>query len=424
MNKTTDHRGSPVAVRAAGIEPARPGLALVARQPIYGPAMAVSAYELLYQESGDAAHPAADMREATLRVVADAALEIGLDRLAGGLPVHINYPRELLLSDAPLTVQPERVVIEVVEDVPSGPKLIAAIKALRARGHRIALDDYSSQLNDPALLDVVNCVKIDVSQQSRAELERAASELTRRGLMLIALEVETVEQFEHCLQIGFEGFQGDFLHRPETFEAQRVPTSRLATLRLISALQNADCSMQAIESLVSQDLPLSYRLLRCINSSYYNLPRKVDSIRQAIVMLGLDNLRQLATLIALHGFDSRPTSLFVTAMTRARLCEQLARLAGVADTGPYFITGLFSLLDVLTGMSIANLLDELPLAESIERALLAQEGDLGAALRCARAYERASWGRVSFRGLSPELIRAAYVDAVFWAEQTQALTAG
>ena len=386
--------------------------------------MAVSAYELLYQESGDAAQPAAGMREATLRVVADAALEIGLDRLAGGLPVHINYPRELLLSDAPLTVQPERVVIEVVEDVPSGPKLIAAIKALRARGHRIALDDYSAQLNDPALLDVVDIVKIDVSQQSRADLERAAGELTRRGLMLIALEVETVEQFEHCLQIGFEGFQGDFLHRPETFEAHRVPTSRLATLRLISALQNTDCSMQTIESLVSQDLPLSYRLLRCINSSYYNLPRKVDSIRQAIVMLGLDNLRQLATLIALHGLDSRPTSLFVTAMTRARLCEQLARLAGVADVGPYFITGLFSLLDVLTGMSIGQLLDELPLAESIERALLAQEGDLGAALRCARAYERASWGRVSFRGLSPELIRAAYVDAVFWAEQTQALTAG
>ena len=424
MSKTTDHRGSPVRARAAAVQPARAGLALVARQPIYGPAMTVSAYELLYQESGDAAHPAADMREATLRVVADAALEIGLDRLAGGLPVHINYPRELLLSDAPLTVQPERVVIEVVEDVPSGPELVAAIRALRARGHRVALDDYAAQLNDPALLDVVNIVKIDVSQQTRADLERAASELTRRGLTLIALEVETVEQFEHCLQIGFEGFQGDFLHRPQTFEAQRVPTSRLATLRLIAALQNADCSMQAIETLVSQDLPLSYRLLRCINSSYYNLPRKVDSIRQAIVMLGLDNLRQLATLIALHGFDGRPTSLFVTAMTRARLCEQLARLAGVPDIGPYFITGLFSLLDVLTGTSMGQLLDALPLAESIERALLAQEGDLGAALRCARAYERASWGRVSFRGISPELIRAAYVDAVFWAEQTQALTAG
>src|SRR5579875_608337 len=397
MSRTTDQHRTPLAACVPGGAPPRSGLALVARQPIYGPAMAVSAYELLYQESSDAAHAAADMREATLRIVADAALEIGLDRLAGGLPVHINYPRELLLAETPLTVHPERVVIEVVEDVPSGPKLVTALRALRVRGHRLALDDYSPQLNDPALLDVVDYVKIDVSQQTPADLARIAPELTRRGLVLIAQEVETVEQFEHCLQIGFEGFQGDFLHRPETFAAQRVPTSRLATLRLISALQNANCSMQAIESLVSQDLPLSYRVLRCVNSSYYNLPRKVESIRQAIVMLGLDNLRQLATLIALQGFDSRPTSLFLTA--------------------------LFSLLDVLTGMSIAQLLDELPLCEPVERALLAQEGDLGAALRCARAYERASWGRVTYRGLAPELIRAAYVDAVFWAEQTQAITA-
>lgn len=423
MNRTTDQR-QPHAVRASGGAPQRAGLALVARQPIYGPAMTVVAYELLYQESDDAARAAADTREATLRVVADAALEIGLDRLAGGVPVHINYPRELLLSEAPLTVQPERVVIEVVEDIPSGPALVEGIRALRARGHRIALDDYSPRLNDPALLDVVDFVKIDVSHQSPADLARMAPELSRRGLALIAEQVETLEQFEQCLQIGFEGFQGDFLQRPETFAAQRVPTSRLATLRLISALQNADCSMQAIETLVSQDLPLSYRVLRSINSSYYNLPRKVESIRQAIVMLGLDNLRRIATLIALQGFDSRPVSLFLTAMTRARMCEQLARLAGVADTGPYFITGLFSLLDVLTGISMAELLDQLPLAEGVERALLAQEGDLGTALRCARAYERASWGRVSYGGLAPELIRAAYVDAVFWAEQTQAITAG
>src|SRR5579875_3049576 len=108
MSRTTDQHRTPLAAGVPGGAPPRSGLALVARQPIYGPAMAVSAYELLYQESSDAAHAAADMREATLRIVADAALEIGLDRLAGGLPVHINYPRELLLAETPLTVHPER----------------------------------------------------------------------------------------------------------------------------------------------------------------------------------------------------------------------------------------------------------------------------------------------------------------------------
>ena len=398
------------------------GCALVARQPIYGAAMNVTAYELLYAAPAAGSMPeAADARTATLRIVADAALEIGLDRLAGGLPVHINYPRELLTGPTPLTVQPERVVIEVVENIPSDPQLTAGIIALRERGHRVALDDYAPRLNDPALLDIVDIVKIDVSTQEPLELERTVPELIRRGLRVIAEEVATVEQFDRCLELGFDGFQGDFLKEPQTVLAQRTPSNRLAVLRLLAELQREQRSLAETERLVSQDVSLSYRVLRSINSSYYALPRKVESIRQAIVLLGEESLRQLCTLAALQGLDNRPPSLYVTAMARARLCEQLARLAGVAGTGPYFITGLFSLLDVLTGSPMSRIVEELPLASGVKQALLCESGDLGAALKCARAYERASWHRVTYANLSSELIRTAYVEAVFWAEETQSL---
>ncbi|HTX24542.1 MAG TPA: HDOD domain-containing protein [Steroidobacteraceae bacterium] len=400
----------------------RESVALVSRQPIYSAVMAVTAYELLYLPS-KAAPPSAATREAAIKVVADAALEIGLDRLAGGLPVHINYPRELLLAASPPSLHPERVIIEVVVEPPGDPALLDGIRALRSRGHRIALDEHSPALQDPALLGAVDIVKIDVSKRAAAELEGLARAPRARGLQLIAQQVDTVERFEQCAQLGFHGFQGDFLHRPETFRAQRVPSSRLSTLRLISALQNSEYSIEEVESLVAQDISLSYRVLRCINSSFYNLQRKVESIRQAIVILGIENLRQIAALVALQGFDNRPVSLFVTAMVRARMCEQLARLAGAKDTGPYFITGLFSLLEVLTGIPAPDLFDQLPLSRAVERALIAQEGDMGAALKCARAYERASWRRVAYGGLRTELIRAAYVDAVFWAERAQTLTA-
>jgi EAL and modified HD-GYP domain-containing signal transduction protein len=400
------------------------GCALVARQPIYGAAMNVTAYELLYAGPSAGSMPeAADARTATLRVVADAALEIGLDRLAGGLPVHINYPRELLTGATTLTVQPERVVIEVVENIPSDPQLIEGILALRKRGHRVALDDYAPRLNDPALLDIVDIVKIDVSTQEPLELERTVPELIRRGLRVIAEEVATVEQFEHCLELGFEAFQGDFLKAPQKVHAQRTPSNRLAVLRLLAELQREQRSLAETERLVSQDVALSYRVLRSINSSYYGLPRKIESIRQAIVLLGEESLRQLCTLAALHGLDNRPPSLYVTAMARARLCEQLARLAGVAETGPFFITGLFSLLDVLTGTPMSQIVDELPLATGVQQALLREDGDLGAALKCTRAYERASWHRVAYANLPSELIRTAYVESVFWAEQTQSLMA-
>ncbi len=398
-------------------------LALVARQPIYGPAMTVVAYELLYADPlppFGANTPASD---ATLRVVTDAALEIGLDRLAGGLPVHINYPAQLLAARLPLSIHPDRVVIEVMQADAQNPALVEGIRALRERGHRIALDDYAPAHGAPALLDLVDIVKLDVTRHTPDELRQIAPGLVRRGLRLIAEVVDTIEQFEHCHQLGFEGFQGDFLERPQTFAAQRVPSSRLGTLRLVAAMQNEDYSIEEVERLVSQDLSISYRVLRCINSSYYNLPRRVQSIRQAIVILGIESLRQLCALVALQGFEARPPNLFVTAMARARMCEQLGRLGGAAETGPYFITGLFSLLDVLTGIPTEQIVDELPLAAPVERALIAEEGELGEALKCVRAYERAAWRHVSFGSISAELIRAAYVDAVFWAEQAQALVA-
>jgi len=402
--------------------PAADALALVARQPVYDSAMTVVAYELLYREAGHALKSmVTDARRATLRVIANAALEIGLDRLAGGLPVHINYPRELLVSDHLLPLQPERVVIEVDEDLRADGEVLAGLETLKARGHKIALADYSSRNINSVLLGAANIVKVALSQEAAGALPHTVRELKSRGLTLIAEEVGTVEQFERCIELGFDGFQGDFLQHPQTFSALRVPSSKLGTLRLLTELSKEDTSMEEIEQLVSQDISMSYRVLRCINSSFYNLPRKVDSIRQAIVILGLDPLRQLCSLVALQGFDDRPPNLLVVAMARARMCEQLGKLRDSADTGPYFITGLFSMLNVLTGVPIQQIVEELPLAQPVVRALLAEEGELGAALHCVRAYERGRWKDVQFCGLPPNVIRAAYVDAVFWAEQTRSM---
>jgi EAL and modified HD-GYP domain-containing signal transduction protein len=396
----------------------------VARQPIYDSAMAVMAFELLYRPSpSETKARIIDPRQATLEVISSAALEIGLDRLSGGQPVHINFPMELLVDVPDLPLPPNLVVIEVLEDVRAEPEVVAGIRKLRARGHRIALDDYSPQVSDPRLLEFADIVKLEITHPPAAELAKLVKELKPRGVQLIAENVETPEDFEACVALGFTGFQGYFLQHPQTFRAKRVPSSRLGTLRLVASLSNEQYSIDEIELLISQNVSMSYHVLRCINSSYYSLPRKIDSIRQAIVILGLDHLRQLCSLLCLQGFDDRPPSLFLNAMTRARMCEQLGRLGGVKDTGPYFITGLFSLLNAMVGMPTQKIVEELPLSPAIARALVAGEGDLGKALKCTRAYERAAWDHVSYGNLPPALIRAAYVDALFWAEQARSLLA-
>ncbi len=407
--------------------PATPAMAsdvYVARQPIYDSAMAVMGFELLYRPSpADTSARITDPRQATLEVISSAALEIGLDRLAGGQPVHINFPMELLVDVPDLPLPPKMVVIEVLEDVRAEPDVIEGIRKLRARGHRIALDDYAPHVSDPRLLDFADMVKLEITHPPADELKKLVEELKPRGVQLIAENVETPEDFEACVALGFSGFQGHFLQHPQTFRAKRVPSSRLGTLRLVASLSNEHYSIDEVESLISQNVAMSYHVLRCINSSYYNLPRKIDSIRQAIVILGIDHLRQLCSLLCLQGFDDRPPSLFVNAMTRARMCEQLGRLGGAKETGPFFITGMFSLLNAMVGMPTQKIVEELPLSPAVARALVAGEGDLGKALLCARAYERAAWDHVAYGNLSPALIRAAYVDALAWAEQARTLLA-
>lgn len=396
----------------------------VARQPIYDSAMAVTAYELLYRHSPRSLKAEiTDPGRATLHVITNAALEIGFERLAAGLPIHINYPEELLITAPELPLRPELAVIEVLEHVPAKPAVIEGIKTLRTRGHRIALDDYSPRTTDPELLELADIAKIEITQIGAQELPALVKDLKARKLKVIAEQVESLEQFEHCIALGFDGFQGNFLQHPQTFRAKRVPSSKLGTLRLVASLQSEDYSLDEVENLLSQNVSLSYHVLRCINSSYYNFPRKIDSIRQAIVILGVDSLRQLCSLLCLQGFDDRPPSLYIQAMTRARMCEQLARLSGVKDCGPYFITGLFSLLGALVGMPTQKIVEELPLSSSVSRALVAGEGLLGEALQCTRAYERAAWNHVAYGTLSSHLIRAAYLDALFWAEQARALIA-
>jgi EAL and modified HD-GYP domain-containing signal transduction protein len=404
--------------------PATQNDVFVARQPIYDSAMAVMAFELLYRPSPSATKARiTDPRQATLEVISSAALEIGLDRLSGGQPVHINFPMELLVDVPDLPLPPNLVVIEVLEDVRAEKAVIEGIRKLRARGHRIALDDYSPQISDARLLEFADIVKLEISHPPAGELAKLVAELKPRGLQLIAENVETPEDFEYCVALGFTGFQGYFLQHPQTFRAKRVPSSRLSTLRLVASLSNEQYAIDEIELLISQNVSMSYHVLRCINSSYYNLARKIDSIRQAIVILGVDHLRELCSLLCLQGFDDRPPSLFLNAMTRARMCEQLGRLGGAKDTGAFFITGLFSLLNAMTGMPTQKIVEELPLSPAVSRALVAGEGELGKALKCTRAYERAAWDHVTYGNLSPALIRAAYVDALFWADQARAMLA-
>jgi Predicted signal transduction protein containing EAL and modified HD-GYP domains len=342
-------------------------IALRAQQPIFDSDMRVVGYELLYRSAtGDERAKVDDPRQATLQVIAGASLEIGLDVLVGAVPAFVNFPQDLLMIDAPLPSR--RIFIEVLECVRAEPEAIRCLNALRDRGYRVVLDDFRFADSDARPLDVADAGKIDMATLCDDDLERA-----------------------------------------------------VAALRMLAALQNPELNIADLELLISRDLGISYRLLRCINPGFYNLPRAVRTLHQALVLLALDNLRRLCTLVTLSGFDDRPAQLLVDSMVSARMRELLAQTAGVREAGPCFVTGMFSLLDALLGRPLPEALDLLPLAPPIRRALFEREGELGAALRCVLSCELGDWEAAEFRGLAPAQIRSAYLRAVRWAEESAAM---
>lgn len=391
--------------------------AVVARQPIFDRNLAVSGYELLYRSLGETSARFDDAVAATAQVIVGATLDVGVKHLSGTLPCFINFPRDLLVSPLQPPIEPGRVVIEVLEDVQPDPELLRSLAVLRRAGYRIALDDFQPRQGSEALLAQADIVKLDIQMYTPDHLAALARSLRPARVVLIAEKVETRQELERCRELGFDGYQGYFLQRPETFSARRAPTDRLATLRLLLLLHDPEASVADIEAAIARDRGICYRVLRCINSGYYHWPHPIESIRQAIVKLGLDELRAICSAVLLAGFDDRPAYLGTQALVRARMCQTLCVNAGLQMGESYFLAGVLSLMDVLLGVSLRDALLTLPLSEFMRRALLGGEGQLGQALSCVQRYERGEWAKVRFQALPQFVIAQAYREAVGWAEE-------
>jgi c-di-GMP phosphodiesterase len=307
-------------------------------------------------------------------------------------------------------------VIEVNAGAAPDPNLLDGLMWLRGEGYRIALDDFAIGRNSLDLLDHADIVKMDIRQRLPEALVESVREVRKSRIQLVAENIETAEELTLCRELGFDLFQGDFLQRPETFKGRRAPGSEVVALELALSLDEQRASIEQIEKCIVRDVGLSYRLLRCINSSYYRTPREVSSIRQAILLLGYQELRKICAVILLTSLSDRPAYMSIQALTRAKMCEILGVMAGYHGSDGYFMTGFLSMVDGFLGAPMKECLGELPLNESIRSAILFQLGPMGAALRCVLNYEQGNWEGVSFDKLAGKEIASAYALAVDWAD--------
>ncbi len=392
---------------------------LVSRQPIYRADMAELGYELLFRDSETENAAFSDGDQATAEVILKTCMDIGLDALVGQSTAFINFDRNLILGNYCECLPRDRVVLELVEAVKPDAALLARLKALRAAGYRLALDNFLvTDLSSP-LLELASFVKIDLLANDWSAVKQALAAVRKHSPKLIAKKVETREQFSTCKVLGFDYFQGYFFCRPQLVEGRRLPVTRLATVRLITKLNNPDIEVKELEQAIGQDVSLSYKLLRYINSAACSLSRPVNSIGHAIVLLGQQQIRTWASLILFSKFDDKPRDIGVTGAVRGKMCEYLAPALGLQRPDKLFVVGLLSVLDAFLNQPLDQILPTLPLEADIVDALLYRSGRMGSALECVLEYEKHNWREAQAAvNIKEDLIRDAYRKAVGWSLST------
>lgn len=375
---------------------------LVARQPIFDANLRVKAYELLYRSESASTQATFDSAvHATAHVILNAFVDIGIEYVTAGAAAYINVPQAYLLAEHPLPAPEGRVTIEVLEGVEPSDEVLRRLQHLKEAGYRIALDDFIHRPELEPLVDIADCVKLDVMAIHPTALAEEVGKVRRPGVALLAEKVETQEDFDRCSALGFDYFQGYFFQKPRIIEGRRPSAVCLRLIETLSEVYADGADMAALSRIVSHDVALTYRLLRCLNSAAFSLRSKVESVSQAASLLGERKLRQWITLMVMTGVMNKPHELIITSLLRASMCELIGLRSGNESSG-LFTAGLLSVLDALLDQPMDDLLSELPLAPEVKRAIIGRDGHLGKVLHVVLACERGDFTEGHLVGVSEQ----------------------
>lgn len=373
--------------------------AFVARQPIFTRAKEIYAYELLYRDNLENRFHEINGDVATTDVIVNSFINIGIDELSNGKPCFVNFTENLLHQRLPTYFQPNEVVVEILESVELNQELLDICKELKDKGYQIALDDFILHKENPItypLLDLANIIKIDF-RDSTVRMRRIMEHFSRKyDFKLLAEKIETAEEFESAVHSGYDYFQGFYFSKPVILSTHDVPEYFQNYFVIINHLDDGEPDLDFITRLIEQDISLSYKLLKLINSPAFLPKNKISSIRQAIVRLGFNELKKWLYILSIRGTTTGKSEwsreMFNNSLVRAKMCELIALHKNKhKESSSYFLTGLFSLMDVLLGMEMEQILNLMPLQEDICEALKGNPNPMGNALDLSIIFERGVW---------------------------------
>lgn len=396
---------------------------LFARQPIFNQNLKTIAYELLFRDENNE-NSFIDGDKATSQLLLSVYTEATIEKAVGPKKAFVNFTRNLLLNPPP--IDKKHIVIEILEDLKIDDALIESVKTLKRKGYTIAMDDYVYSKDTAPLLKLVDIIKLDVLALSEDQLIKHAKYLKSLNLKLLAEKVEDHKMYRHCVDLGFDYFQGYFLCKPTSVRGTSIPASKVVVLQLMAALQNPDLPFSELERLIVNDPVMSLKLLQMINSAAFYLSKEVESIQRAITILGAKQLKSWVSLLSLSNLSQKPAELSALAIQRAKMCEVIADSCNPRESQQFFTVGLFSLLDAFFDLELSEIIEPLPLTTEVKEAILQREGVMGFVLDTAIAHEQNRWENINWLKLSElkisgTVLNEAYQEGVRWADEVTSI---
>lgn len=399
----------------------------VARQPIFDRQKSVTGYELLFRDGVDNCFPNIDADEATSKLITQHHLLLGVEKITSGKQAFINFSADTLIHHFPTSIDPNSMVIEILETVPISDELLTACKELHKMGYRLALDDHDFDTKWDVFLPYISIIKVDVRMFNILQISKYLRRIAKYPVTLLAEKVETADEYEQLKQLGFDLYQGYFFAHPEMLKHKQIGSNKLNLLALISESSKIQLDFDGLAAIVERDLDMSYKLLRFINSVNFARKQSIGSLKHAMVYMGEAELKKFISLLALANLaEGQSDELLVMSLIRARFCDRLANIRGDKENPPAaFLTGLFSLVDALLEQPLEELLAQLPLLPEIKVALLENKGVLAEYLTVERTFERGLWQQqteLSSR-MVPDTVdlNLVYFEAVEWGQRLLAV---
>jgi c-di-GMP-related signal transduction protein len=384
----------------------------VGRQPIYDRTGDVIAYELLFRDAADATRATERSAEATGRVIVSAFTEFGLDQLVGARACFINVTREFLIGEFPIPFDPNQSVLEVVETMQVDVAVVAGVRKLVDEGYTIALDYFLVGTHE-RLLEFATYVKIDLLDVDAAVVADAVERCRAfPHIELIAERLETEDDLQRAMELGFTYFQGHVLGHPHVVSTPTLSPARVSRMQLLVELTATEVDFDEVVRLVGRDPALTFRLLQATNSAASGLTSRVSSVHEAATLLGLDKVRQWVTLMLLSELSTAGEDQLSTTMTRARACGATAQQIGRPPDAA-FTAGLLCGVAELTSQPPAEMAGKLPLSPELVAALVERSGPLGEIVTAVREYERGRPAALAAM-LTPEDAVRTYLEALGW----------